>query len=138
VNRPTDRYLRFPRVGLRRIFGSGSSGCEHAIPPAGGRKLTASDYQSQMVPFAMELASRISLRLEHHNSLTSFETEDIEQELITYVLERASQFDPTKGSVGDRDDGDRALYEKTRDGDRALYKRDRKGFDLTINPLRFG
>ncbi len=47
----------------------------------------------------MELANRISLRLEHHNSLTSFEIEDIEQELLTYVLERASQFDPTKGSI---------------------------------------
>jgi hypothetical protein len=138
VNRPTDRYLRFPRVSLRRISGNGLSGCGHAIPPTGGRKLTASEYQSQMVPFAMELANRISQRLEHHNSLTSFEIEDIEQELLTYVLERASQFDPAKGSIGDRDDGDRALYEKTRDGDRALYKRDRKGFDLTINPLRFG
>jgi DNA-directed RNA polymerase specialized sigma24 family protein len=52
-----------------------------------------------MVPFAMELANRISLRLEHHNSLTSFEIEDIEQELLTYVLERASQFDPAKGSI---------------------------------------
>jgi len=61
--------------------------------------LTASEYQSQMVPFAMELANRISLRLEHHNSLTSFEIEDIEQELLTYVLERASQFDPAKGSI---------------------------------------
>jgi len=99
VNRPTDRYLRFPRVSLRRISGNGLSGCGHAIPPTGGRKLTASEYQSQMVPFAMELANRISLRLEHHNSLTSFEIEDIEQELLTYVLERASQFDPTKGTV---------------------------------------
>ncbi len=44
--------------------------------------MTASEYQSQMVPFAMELANRISLRLEHHNSLTSFEIEDIEQELL--------------------------------------------------------
>jgi DNA-directed RNA polymerase specialized sigma24 family protein len=61
--------------------------------------LTASEYQSQMVPFAVELANRISLRLEHHNSLTSFEIEDIEQELLTYVLERASQFGPTKGSI---------------------------------------
>ena len=61
--------------------------------------MTASEYQSQIVPFAMELANRISLRLEHHNSLTSFEIEDIEQELLTYVLERASQFDPTKGSI---------------------------------------
>ena len=61
--------------------------------------MTAFEYQSQMVPFAMELANRISLRLEHHNSLTSFEIEDIEQELLTYVLERASQFDPTKGTV---------------------------------------
>ena len=61
--------------------------------------MTASEYQSQMVPFAMELANRISLRLEHHNSLTSFEIEDIEQELLTYVLERASQFDPAKGSI---------------------------------------
>jgi hypothetical protein len=52
-----------------------------------------------MVPFAMELANRISLRLEHHNSLTSFEIEDIEQELLTYVLERATQFDPAKGSI---------------------------------------
>jgi hypothetical protein len=52
-----------------------------------------------MVSFAMELANRISLRLEHHNSLTSFEIEGIEQELLTYVLERASQFDPTKGSI---------------------------------------
>ncbi len=42
------------------------------------KNLTASEYQSQMVPFAMELANRISLRLEHHNSLTSFEIEDIE------------------------------------------------------------
>jgi RNA polymerase sigma factor (sigma-70 family) len=99
VNRPTDRYLRFPRVGLRRISGNGLSGCGHAIPPTGGRKLTASEYQSQMVPFAMELANRISLRLEHHISLTSFEMEDIEQELLTYLLERASQFDPTKGTV---------------------------------------
>ncbi len=99
MNRPTDRYLRFPRVGLRRISGNGLSGCGHAIPPTGGRKLTASEYQSQMVPFAMELANRISLRLEHHKSLTSFEIEDIEQELLTYVLERASQFDPSKGSI---------------------------------------
>ena len=99
MNRPTDRYLRFPQVGLRRISGYGLSGCGHAIPPTGGRKLTASEYQSQMVPFAMELANRISLRLEHHNRLTSFEIEDIEQELLTYVLERASQFDPTKGSI---------------------------------------
>jgi len=61
--------------------------------------LTASEDQNQMVAFAMDLASRISLRLEHHNSLTSLETEDIEQELITYVLERASQYDPSKGSI---------------------------------------
>lgn len=61
--------------------------------------MTASEYQSQMVPFAMELANRISLRLEHHNSLTSFDIEDIEQELLTYVLERASQFDSAKGSI---------------------------------------
>lgn len=61
--------------------------------------MTASEYKSQMVSFAMELANRISLRLEHHNSLTSFEIEDIEQELITYILERASQFDPAKGSI---------------------------------------
>ncbi len=99
MNRPTDRYLRFLRVGLRRISGNGLSGCGHAIPPTGGRKLTASEYQSQMVPFAMELANRISLRLEHHNSLKTFEIEDIEQELLTYVLERATQFDPAKGSI---------------------------------------
>ncbi len=99
MNRPTDRYLRFPRVSLRRISGNGLSACGHATPPTGGRKLTAYEYQSQMVPFAMELANRISLRLEHHNSLTSFELEDIEQELLTYVLERASQFDPAKGSI---------------------------------------
>jgi len=61
--------------------------------------LTASEDQNQMVAFAMDLGSRISLRLEHHNSLTSLETEDIEQELITYVLERASQYDPSKGSI---------------------------------------
>ncbi len=99
MNRPTDRYLRFPRVGLRRISGNGLSGCGHVTPPTGGRKLTASELQSQMVPFAIELANRISLRLEHHNSLSSFEIEDIEQELLTYVLERASQFDPAKGSI---------------------------------------
>lgn len=99
MNRPTDRYLRFPRVGLRRIFGSGSSGCGHAIPPAGGRKLIASEVQNQLVAFAMDLASRIAIRLEHHHSLTTLETEDIEQELITYVLERASQYDPSKGNI---------------------------------------
>ncbi len=59
MNRPNDRYLRFPRVGLRRFSGNGLSGCGHAIPPTGGRKLTASEYQSQMVPFALELANRI-------------------------------------------------------------------------------
>ena len=47
----------------------------------------------------MELANRISLHLEHHNSLTSFEIEDIEQELLTFILRRASQFDPTKRSI---------------------------------------
>ncbi len=61
--------------------------------------MTASEYQSQMVPFAMELVNRVSLRLEHHNSLTLFEIEDIKQELLTYVLESASQFDPAKGSI---------------------------------------
>lgn len=61
--------------------------------------MTASEYQSQMVPFAMELANLISLRLEHHNSLTSFDIGDIEQELLTCVLERASQFDSAKGSI---------------------------------------
>lgn len=61
--------------------------------------MTASENQSHSVLFAMELANRISLRLEHHNSLTSFEIEDIEQELPTYVLERASPFDPAKRSI---------------------------------------
>lgn len=32
-------------------------------------------------------------------ALTTLETEDIEQELITYVLEGASQYDPSKGNI---------------------------------------
>jgi RNA polymerase sigma factor (sigma-70 family) len=47
----------------------------------------------------MKLAGRIATRLKHHRSLKSFEIEDIEQELIAYVIERSSQFDPTKGNT---------------------------------------
>ncbi len=52
-----------------------------------------------MVRFRMELANRISLRIEHYVSLKFYKKEDIQQELITYVLERVSQFDSIKGTV---------------------------------------
>jgi RNA polymerase sigma factor (sigma-70 family) len=62
-------------------------------------EMTTSECQAQIAPFAIKLAKRISKRLEHRVSLKSFDAEDIEQELITYVLERSSQFDPSKGSI---------------------------------------
>ena len=61
--------------------------------------MTALDDREQIVGFATKLAGRIVGRVKHRSSMANMDLEDIEQELLTYVLEHVERYDPTRGNI---------------------------------------
>lgn len=72
---------------------------ELVVLPAGGTTLTKPDQRQQIVGYALELASKIVCRVKHRSALAKMESEDIEQELLAYVLQHADRYNPAKGSI---------------------------------------
>ena len=72
---------------------------EQIVLPAGGWTLTALDDRQQIVGFATKLAGRIVCRVKHRSALANMDPEDIEQELLTYVLEHVERYDRSRGNT---------------------------------------
>ncbi len=72
--------------------------------------MTKPDQRQQIVGYAVELASKIVCRVKHRSALAKMESEDIEQELLAYVLEHADRYNPAKGSIEAFTDGKDRIY----------------------------
>jgi len=61
--------------------------------------LTSLDDRQQIVGFAITLSGKIVSRVQHRPAFANMEPGDIEQELMTYVLEHIERFDPARGNI---------------------------------------
>jgi RNA polymerase sigma factor (sigma-70 family) len=53
---------------------------------------------SELIEFAMSKVTRVAHRIKNRSEISGTDVEDIEQDLLLYVLERADQFDPNQGN----------------------------------------
>jgi DNA-directed RNA polymerase specialized sigma24 family protein len=60
--------------------------------------LTTQEQSSELIEFAITAAGKLARRAQHRPELAGLDVEDIEQELLLYVLERAERFDPLKAN----------------------------------------
>jgi DNA-directed RNA polymerase specialized sigma24 family protein len=72
---------------------------EQVVLPAGGSILITLEIRQKILSHATKLAGKVVCRLEHRSDLSSMEPEDIEQELLAYVLEHMDRFNPGRGSI---------------------------------------
>jgi Sigma-70 region 2 len=61
--------------------------------------LITPEIRPQILVYATKLAGKVVCRLEHRSELAGMEPEDIEQELLAYVLEHMDRFNPGRGSI---------------------------------------
>lgn len=61
--------------------------------------MITTEIRRQILDYATKLAVKVVCRVEHRSALASMEPEDIEQELMAYVIEHMDRFDPSRGRI---------------------------------------
>jgi len=61
--------------------------------------LITNEIRQQILDYATKLAVKVVCRVEHRSALANLEPEDIEQELLAYVLEHMDGFNPDRGRI---------------------------------------